>query len=156
MTAKKRDYFMRTPSGDVFRTSFPEYHKECEQLTRAEGEKIYRAQVLADIKKKIKPGQTIYCTLRNVSASGMQRRISLHTIHKGELIRLDHAVSVLTGRTLSDKGGIVCNGCGMDMGFDLVYSLGYSIWPKGTRKSHGTRNGQPDKDGGYALRHSWI
>ena len=146
----KRDYFMRTPSGDVFRTSRPEYHNECEQLTRAEGEKIYRAQVLADIKKKVKPGQTIYCTLRSVSASGMQRRISLHTIHKGELIPLDHAVSVLTGRTLSDKGGIVCNGCGMDMGFDLVYSLSYSIWPKGTR------NSQPDKDGGYALRHSWI
>ena len=146
----KRDYFMRTPSGNVFRTSFPEYYKECEQLTRTEGEKIYRAQVLADIKKKVKPGQTIYCTLRSVSASGMQRRISLHTIHKGELIPLDHAASVLTGRTLSDKGGIVCNGCGMDMGFDLVYSLGYSIWPKGTR------NGQPDKDGGYVLRHSWI
>ena len=150
MTMTKRDYFMRTPSGDVFRTSYPEYHKECEQLTRAEGEKIYRAQVLADIKKKIKPGQKIYCTLRSVSASGMQRRISLHTIHKGELIPLDHAASVLTGRTLSDKGGIVCNGCGMDMGFDLVYSLGYSIWP------HGTRNGQPNKDGGYALRYSWI
>ena len=146
----KRDYFMRTPSGDVFRTAHPEYYKECEPLTRTEGEKIYRAQVLADIKKKVKPGQTIYCTLRGVSASGMQRRISLHTIHKGELIPLDHAASVLTGRTLSDKGGIVCNGCGMDMGFDLVYSLSYSIWPKGTR------NGQPDKDGGYALRHSWI
>ncbi len=146
----KRDYFMRTPSGDVFRTSCPEYHKECEQLARAEGEKIYRAQVLADIKKKIKPGQKIYCILRSVSASGMQCRISLHTIHKGELIPLDHAASVLTGRTLSDKGGIVCNGCGMDMGFDLVYSLGYSIWPKGTR------NGQPGKDGGYVLRHSWI
>ena len=146
----KRDYFMRTPSGNVFRTAHPEYHKECEPLTRTEGEKIYRAQVLADIKKKVRPGQTIYCTLRSVSASGMQRRISLHTIHKGELIPLDHAASVLTGRTLSDKGGIVCNGCGMDMGFDLVYSLSYSIWPKGTR------NGQPDKDGGYALRHSWI
>jgi hypothetical protein len=86
----------------------------------------------------------------------MQCRISLHTIHKGELIPLDHAASVLTGRTLSDEGGIVCNGCGMDMGFDLVYSLGYSIWPKGTRKPHGTRNGQPGKDGGYVLRHSWI
>ena len=51
----KRDYFMRTPSGKVFSTSFPEYSKECEQLNRAEGEKIYRAQVLADIKKKVKP-----------------------------------------------------------------------------------------------------
>ena len=73
----KRDYFMRTPSGDVFRTSRPEYYNECEQLTRAEGEKIYRAQVLADIKKKVKPGQTIYCTLRSVSASGMQDRKSV-------------------------------------------------------------------------------
>jgi len=69
----KRNYFMRTPSGEVFSTSFPEYHKECEQLTRAEGEKIYRAQVLADIKKKIKPRQKIYCTLRSVSASTCAR-----------------------------------------------------------------------------------
>lgn len=154
--SKKTDYYMQAPGGEVFRTSYPEYHKECKTLTRAEGEKIYRAQVLAEAKRKIKPGQKIYCTLRSVSASGMSRRISLHTIHKGELIPLDYTASILTGRTLSDKGGIVCNGCGMDMGFDLVYSLGYSIWPKGTPKAHGTRNGQPDKDGGYALKHIWI
>ena len=135
--SKKADYYMQAAGGEVFRTSYPEYHKECKTLTRAEGEKIY-------------------CTLRSVSASGMSRRISLHTIHKGELIPLDYTASILTGRTLSDKGGIVCNGCGMDMGFDLVYSLGYSIWPKGTPKAHGTRNGQPDKDGGYALKHVWI
>jgi hypothetical protein len=154
--SKKTDYYMQAPSGEVFRTSYPEYHKECKTLTRAEGEKIYRAQVLTEAKRKIKPGQKIYCTLRSVSSSGMSRRISLHTIHKGELIPLDYTASILTGRTLSDKGGIVCNGCGMDMGFDLVYSLGYSIWPKGTPKAHGTRNGQPDKDGGYALKHVWI
>lgn len=152
----KADYYMQAPGGEVFRTSYPEYHKECKTLTRAEGAKIYRAQVLAETKKKVKPGQKIYCTLRSVSSSGMSRRISLHTIHKGELIPLDHAASILTGRTLSNKGGIVCNGCGMDMGFDLVYSLGYAIWPKGTPKPHGTRNGQPDKDGGYSLKHVWI
>lgn len=151
-----KPYYMKTAAGDVFSTSFPEYHKECKQLTRAEGEKLYRAQVLTEAKRKIKPGQKIYCTLRHVSSSGMSRRISLHTVHKGELIPLDHTAAILTGRTLSDKGGIVCNGCGMDMGFDLVYSLGYAIWPKGTPKAHGTRNGEPDRDGGYALKHSWI
>ena len=137
---------MRTPSGDVFSTSFPEYHKECEQLTRAEGEKIYRAQVLADTKKKIKPGQTIYCTFRSVSASGMQRRISLHTIHKGKLIPLDHAASVLTGRTLSDKGGIVCHGCGMDMGFEIVYNLSMALFCPD----------EYDHDAAYSLKHEWI
>lgn len=152
----KHTYYMQTAAGDVFNTSYPEYHKDCKQLTRAEGEKLYRAQVLKEAKRKIKPGQKIYCTLRHVSSSGMQRRISLHTVYKGELIPLDHTAAILTGRTLSDKGGIVCNGCGMDMGFDLVYSLGYSIWPKGTPKAHGTRNGEPDKAGGYALKHSWI
>ena len=153
---KKRKYFMQTTDGAVFITYYPEHHKEYTQLTRAEGEKIYRNQVLAQTKKLIKPGQTIYCTLRSVSANGVQRRISLHTIHKGQLISLDHTASVLTGCTLSDKGGIVCNGCGMDMGFDLVYSLGQSLWPNGTPRPHGTRNGQPDKDGGYALNHTWI
>ena len=152
----KNAYYMQTAAGDVFSTSYPEYHKECKQLSRAEGEKLYRAQVLKEAKQKIKPGQKIYCTLRHVSGSGMQRRISLHTVYKGELIPLDHTASILTGRTMSDKGGIVCNGCGMDMGFDLVYSLGYAIWPKGTPKAHGTRNGEPDRDGGYALKHSWI
>jgi len=156
----KATYYMQTPDGEVFRTLHPECHKECTQLPRAEGVDAYRKQVLAEVKRKIKPGQKIYCTLRSVSASGMSRRISVHIIHEGELISLDNTVAVLTGRTLSDKGGIVCTGCGMDMGFDmgfdLVCSLGRAIWPKGTPKAHSTRNGQPDKDGGYALKHVWI
>jgi len=152
----KAEYYMRTPEGDVFRTTHPEYHQDCTRLTRAEGVEAYRAQVLAEAKRKIKPGQKIYCTLRSVSASGMSRRISVHTIHDGELIPLDNTAAILTGRTQSDKGGIVCNGCGMDMGFDLVHSLGSAIWPNGTPKAHSTRNGQPDNDGGYALRHEWI
>ena len=152
----KAEYYMRAPDGDVFRTSRPEYHQDCTRLPHAKGVEAYRAQVLAEAKRKIKPGQKIYCTLRSVSASGMSRRISVHTIHEGELIQLDNTVAVLTGRTRSDKGGIVCNGCGMDMGFDLVSSLGRAIWPNGTPKAHSTRNGQPDNDGGYALKHVWI
>lgn len=56
----------------------------------------------------------------------------------------------------SDRSGIKSSGCGMDMGFALVYSLGATIWPKGTPKPHGKRNGEPDREGGYALKHSWL
>lgn len=38
----------------------------------------------------------------------------------------------------------------------FVYSLGRTLWPDGTRAPHGRRNGQPDSDGGYALKHSWL
>lgn len=55
-----------------------------------------------------------------------------------------------------DRYGIKVGGCGMDMGFHVVYNLGYNLWPKGTKKPHGTRNGEPDRDGGYALNHKWL
>lgn len=55
-----------------------------------------------------------------------------------------------------DRQGIKVGGTGMDMGFHLVYGLGRTLWPDGTAKPHGTRNGEPDRDGGYALKHSWL
>ena len=70
-------------------------------------------------------------------------------------------ISYLTALAMDEKinektGGVKVAGCGMDMGFALVYNLGHTLWPKGTRKPHGTRNGEPDNCGGYALKHRWI
>jgi hypothetical protein len=42
------------------------------------------------------------------------------------------------------------------MGFAAVYNLGYALWPNGTPEPHGTRNGVPDRDGGYALKQCWL
>lgn len=56
----------------------------------------------------------------------------------------------------SDRQGIKANGCGMDMGFALVYNLGRTLWPNGTGVPHGSRNGESATDGGYALKHSWL
>lgn len=60
------------------------------------------------------------------------------------------------GARLSKGGDVIMGGAGMDMGFALVYSIGRAIWPNGTSKPHGRRNGEPDSDGGYALNHEWI
>jgi len=55
-----------------------------------------------------------------------------------------------------DRQGLRMGGAGMDMGFAAVYALGCALWPKGTPKPHGTRNGVPDREGGYAIKHAWL
>ena len=155
-------YYMQTKNGDVFTTNQQEYHKDCAQLTKKEGEALYKAQALTGLKKIIKPGTTIYTKLESVNSSGMSRRISLFVVlpktktAPASIANISHDAALVTGYRLSDKGGIIAQGCGMDMGFALVYALGKALWPKGTPKSHGMRNGKPDKAGGYALKHEWL
>lgn len=146
-------------------------------------------EAIAELRKLLKPGATVYTILRHVSSSGMFRVIDLaipvreyrneyplkpeseraypnecdydakpRRIFEGLRIR---SIGWLAARAMgdkfdSDRQGIKISGCGQDMGFALVYSLGSTLWPKGTPKPHGTRNGEPDTAGGYALKHSWL
>jgi hypothetical protein len=144
-----------------------------------------QADALASLRKMLKPGDTVYCILRHRSASGMSRIIDLAIVQpeydliypkqddgstdydgkpkrkpKGHRIRsigwLAGNLGVGGGSYDRDKEGVRVSGCGMDMGFHLVYSLGAKLWPNGTPKPHSTRNGKPDDDGGYALKHQWL
>ncbi len=150
------NFYMRAPSGEVFTTSNPDWHKDSERLTQAAGKIARRDYCRAELRKLAKPGTTVHCVLRSVSKSGMSRTISLFVIHKGELRSIDQLAADATERNVADGGGIKMGGCGMDMGFALVYELGMAMWPKGTKKPHGRRNGEPDTNGGYALKHSWV
>ena len=76
----KKTVYMQTERGDVFSTTFPEYHKDCKVLPRTQGAELYRAQEIASLKKWIKPGTTIYTKVESVSASGMSRRISVYIV----------------------------------------------------------------------------
>jgi hypothetical protein len=38
----------------------------------------------------------------------------------------------------------------------VTRNLGATLWPDGTPEPHGTHNGQPDRAGGYALKHQWL
>lgn len=128
-----------------------------ERLSAKEGESLYVEQVRADLLSRIRPGQKVYTILRHVSSSGMSRDISLCIVENGQIQSIDYSVSVLTGYNLSKKRhGLTIGGAGMDMGFALVYALGAALWPDGTPEPHGTRNGTPDSDGGYALKHHWL
>ncbi len=123
---------------------------------KAETEK---AEAIAKLREWLKPGDTVYTILRHVSKSGMSRDISVVIIRDGEHLHPNYSVAKAIGERLVNSHGndaIRMGGCGMDMGFQLVYLLGHHLWPKGTPKPHGTRNGAPDSDGGYALKQRWL
>ena len=128
-------------------------------------------EALELLRKKLKSGDTVFCILRHVSKSGMTRVIDLLI---NDEAGIPQSISWLFTRVadysmVNDRlYGIRVSGCGMDMGFELVYNLGRILWPEGVEcvgqkcrsndHSNGDRNyeKQIHKDGGYALNHRWL
>ena len=116
-----------------------------------------KMNALKELRSMLKPGDTVYTRLNHVSKSGMMRVIDLFVIRDNEPLRITWSACQATETAYNNKhDGMRMDGCGMDMGFSAVYHLGSVLWPDGTPEPHGTRNGQPDRDGGYALKHRWL
>ena len=152
-----KTYYFKNSDGHIFVTENPDFYKTEEQLSQTAGKSAYRQQVIRELKKQIKPGSTVYTKLESVSKSGMSRKVHAYIVTKDKRVeRISYQVGVITGSTYAADGSVVCYGCGMDAGYHLVHTLGHYLWPKGTSKPHGIRDGEPDTDGGYALKHEWI
>ena len=132
-------------------------------MNTAKTEKEERAaRAMQFLKKWLKPGSTVYATVTHVSRSGMMRHIKLYIVYKGEIINISwHAAQLLDWTLVKGEHALKVGGCGMDMCFHTVYSLGRRLFPKGftpakAGKKYG-RNGSPataaDNDGGYALNY---
>jgi hypothetical protein len=89
-----------------------------------------RDQAIAELRGIIKPGDTVRTILRHASASGMSRIIDLVIVEAGDV----RSISWLAARAMGDKMvndkhyGIRVAGCGMDMGFHLVYNLSRTLF----------------------------
>jgi hypothetical protein len=89
---------------------------------------------------------TAYTILKSVSASGMSRTMKVVTSHEGQVIDLTWYVAKFGIGTLTEKNGqrvLRVGGCGMDMGFHVVYSLSCALFGSANR-------------GGYKLNHLWL
>jgi hypothetical protein len=134
-----------------------------------------RDEARAELRARLKPGQEILCVLRSVSRSGMSRVIDLKVIEDGEMRGLGWTAARALGDKYDTKAeGIKVPGCGMDMGFHIVYSLSSVLWrdgfdcigtgPAGRTEgrpcpSNDHSNRDPShhhRDGGYALRSRWV
>ncbi len=89
---------------------------------------------------------TIYTILRRVSSSGMTRHISLKIAQGGEIYDITYTAALALGEKLHEVNGfntIKQNGCGMDMGFNLVYNLSSVLF-------HGQERA------GYKIAQRWL
>lgn len=110
----------------------------------------------------LKPGDTVYTSTCHVARSGMMRVINLYVPLVADdgrpfIRRIDWLACKAAGLRYNQRHeGVEMGGCGMDTGFAAVYNLGSALWPAGTPSPHGTRNGEPDAAGGYALKQTWL
>lgn len=107
-------------------------------MTKAQ--KAEKAEAIAQLREWIKPGDTVYTILDHVSRSGMSRqiRVVLLACEDGRPTDLhpNWAVGKALGLSHGKRNGreldsLTVGGCGMDMGFHLVYSLSSVLYGDG-------------------------
>ena len=146
---------------------------------KTKAQQAERQEAIERLREFIKPGDTVYTVLRHVSRSGMMRHIDCYVMEDNEPRYISYNVALATDNPATDGGAVKIGGCGMDMGFALVYDLSATLFPDGfdcigkvvgddgytvTRcpsndHSNGDRDYSPENhhaSGGYALRQRWI
>ena len=81
----------------------------------------------------------VYWILRHVSRSGMYWVISLCIVKNNEILLIDHLAAPLLEGYDEKHGGLKAHGCGMNMGFHLIYNLSQRVFGNG-----------------YALKSEWL
>ena len=124
-------------------------------------------EAIERLREWLSPGDTVYTNVIHVSRSGMSRNIKVYTFQNNEPLYLSYNVAQALGWGKPDDF-VKVGGCGMDMGFHLVYELSATLFPDGfdcsgqrcssNDHSNGDRDYTPHhhRDGGYALRQRWL
>lgn len=146
--------------------------------TKAEArrEEIAHARETLLERYELTPGSTVWTTTSHVSRSGMSRVMDAYVIRNNEPLRITWSVAdAVDWRYDQRYEGVKVDGCGMDMGFHLVYTLSQVLYPEGfgcigegcpsNDHSNGDRDHAPHADGlnnhwhrsgGYALKQRWL
>ncbi len=86
-------------------------------------------EAIEELRALFPAGSTVHTVLRHVSGSGMSRAISVVTCKDGVPRDVSHLVAKATGDKLDPRHrGIRVGGCGMDMGFHLIYGLARTLY----------------------------
>ena len=91
-----------------------------------------KEEAIVALKEHMKAGDTIYTQLEHVSKSGMTRYIKVRQIKDNYPYNWTYVVAKALGSKVSDKhDAIRREGCGMDMGFELIYNLSSVLYGNG-------------------------
>ena len=140
--------------------------------TRKQIEAREHMEACAELRRLFPIGSTVYCVLRSVARSGMSREISFFT--SDEVRCVDWLICRALDRRIG-KSGVKVSGCGMDMGFHVVYNMSRVIYSdgfmctgerdcpsndhrneRGDERAQGYSIGRVHSNPGYALLHRWL
>ena len=116
------------------------------QLVAAQLESEAKAHLIELFAGDDKPN--IRTVIRHVSSSGMSRDISVFYAKDNQILNITYSVAKAIGWQLVERNGsraIKVGGCGMDMGFHLVYTLSSVLY-----------RGTTEFDPGYHLSQNWL
>jgi len=137
-----------------------------------------KARIVRELREILKPGDTVFTKLNHVSRSGMTRSIEVMVFRDNEPLNLTSWVAEILDYKIHNKHyGLNVGGCGMVMGFSVVYTLSSALYRgigykclndaegKGkcpaayhvnSRPGDWTNKNEPIHHDGYALRHRWL
>ena len=139
-------YYLSTTDNHVYDFSHEPSGENWQKLSQAKGKALEKQQAINSLKNIFdsmpQEKRVIYCVLRSVSASGMSRVIDFYTVINDRPSYLSGLIRKALGYRMAKRGGLVVGGCGMDMGFHVVYTVA-SVLYGGNR-------------GGYEIKSEWI
>lgn len=105
-------------------------------MTKAQ--KAERQRAIDALREILKPGDTVYTVLEHVSRSGMMRAIRVVVpvvdpqTGKSDFLHPNYNIGLALGlrhwtRNGRSQDALIMHGCGMDMGFSLVYHLSQTL-----------------------------
>tara|TARA_R100000315_G_C5190942_1_gene111352 strand:+ start:66 stop:380 length:315 start_codon:yes stop_codon:yes gene_type:complete len=101
--------------------------------------KTDKERAKAFLKDWFPKGSTAHTTVVHVARSGMSRHIKVFAISGERIQNISYHVSKLLDWRFTNKEAVFVGGCGMDMGFHLIYTLSSKLY-----------------DDGYAIKQSWV
>jgi hypothetical protein len=139
-------YYLNIRDNHVYNFNYAPQGEYWQQVSQAKGKELEKQQAIDSLKNifNLMPEEkrVIYCVLRSVSKSGMSRVIDFYTIENDKPQYLSGLISMALSYRKAKNGGLVVGGCGMDMGFHVVYTVASVIYG-------GDR-------GGYEIKSEWI
>ena len=91
------------------------------------------------LKEWFPKGSTAHTTVVHVARSGMSRHIKVFAISGERIQNISRFVADYLGLRYTNKEAVFVGGCGMDMGFHLIYTLSSRLY-----------------DDGYAIKQDWV
>jgi hypothetical protein len=105
-----------------------------------------KVEIIAELRRDLPEGSTVYTTVHTVAQSGMSRTMTLFAVVNGEVYNLNVKAAQLGIGTRTKNDTLRLGGAGMDMGFHAVYTLSSILY----------REVMTESDAGYALNHRWL